>query len=60
MIATRKFNNFIFPVNALAKRIPLKTASVPEFTKRTLSIPGKASHTILANLISFSVDAPKE
>ena len=49
-----------FPVNALAKRIPLMTASVPEFTKRTLSIPGKASQTIFAKIISFSVDAPNE
>ena len=49
----------LFSVKALAKRIALKTASVPEFTKRTLSIPGKALQTIFASLISFSVDAPK-
>ncbi len=38
---------------ALARRMALNTASVPEFTKRTLSMPGKALQTIFANLISL-------
>ena len=46
-------------VKALAKRSALNTASVPEFTNRTLSIPGKESQTILAILSSPLEVAPK-
>ncbi len=36
------------------------TASVPELTMRTISREGKASRTMVASVISASVEAPYE
>ena len=47
------------PVNALARRKALIVASVPELTKRTISIEGTLSVTNFASLFSASVGAPK-
>jgi hypothetical protein len=47
------------PVNARARRIALMAASVPELTKRIISIEGIAPQIIAASLVSNSVAAPK-
>ena len=47
------------PVNPLAARIALMTASVPELTKRLTSMDGMSSLINSAKITSFSVGAPK-
>jgi len=47
-----------FPVKPRARRMALITASVPELTRRTMSMAGKASVSISAMTISISVGAP--
>ena len=48
------------PVAALARRTALIVASVPELTKRTISIDGTIAQTSSAIWISACVGAPKE
>ena len=45
---------------ALASRIADIVASVPEFTKRTISMDGTASTMSLAAVTSISVGAPND
>ena len=47
------------PVAARARRMADIVASVPELTKRTFSIAGKASITSSASSASVGVEAPK-
>ena len=47
------------PVNPLASRTALIQASVPEFTKRILSILGTMDTANSAILVSISVGIPK-
>ena len=46
------------PVAPRASRTALITASVPELTARTLSIPGTRAQSRSANSTSFSVTMP--
>ena len=48
------------PVAALASRIADIEASVPEFTKRIISMDGTASTMSLAAVTSISVGAPND
>jgi len=59
MIAAAKLDELFRPLYARARRKALMVASVPEFTKRTISIEGTASMTSLASSFSASVGAPK-
>ena len=51
---------FLRPVAARASRSALIVASVPELTRRTISIDGIAAMIISASSISPAVGAPNE